>query len=384
MPKSFAKWILCTLTIALLVTCTKTDEANINYVTILPFEKDTTKISLKINNIIKFESEDVILVSPLRTIKLLHDKIYIEDSFRGFLNIFNTEGRLLKTVGKLGAGPGEFTKISDVDYNEFDSTFVVLANNDRKILRYDTDGNFMNEIPIQFFARDLSPLKDGFIVNVDFNTSSVSENANILLIDGKGSIKKRFHKYIEKNRPSSDFSGFLVSNKEGALYATSLGDTIYQITESHIYPKYFVDFGNLRVPEKVKEDISLINKLIDLAHLERPGFETDQLVILPFAHKQYLKKMIFNKITQKTIIDREMDDPLFELLSVPVGMDNNGQHQTNSDVFISEIFYEHWAYFEESKRLKILTKHPELSKYLTKLTEEDNPLLIFFEIEISN
>ncbi len=351
----------------------RNDTISDSVIVINPFLKEDFEPVIEIKKIVKLESKpDLPLVSPFWTIEFVNDKFYIADAFRGYFYIFNNDGKFLERVGKLGSGPGEFTTIFDLDFDPFDSVFVVFAHNDRKVLRYNLDGKFVNEFYIDFFAKELIPLENGFIFYVDFNSSEINDEKNILLTNTNGKIDHSYLKYIETDRPSIEFSGFLSKNNLGALYATSLEDTIYQITENALYPRYVVDFGSYRVPAKVKSDPAL-DGLIDYSILNRPGFETDKYLILPFTHKRYKNKLFYNKESGKSSIDREMENPIFQLFSVPSSSGKQGN-------FISEISFGQWFSLAQSKKDMIAVLYPELYEMLKNFTEEDNSILVIYSI----
>ena len=60
------------------------------------------------------------------------ENIYVADTSEKHVNVFDSNGRFLRTIGRAGQGPGEFGRISSIRINAHDE-LVVIDSNQRKM-----------------------------------------------------------------------------------------------------------------------------------------------------------------------------------------------------------------------------------------------------------
>jgi hypothetical protein len=132
--------------------------------------EDLPKISLKIDTIIN-QLSDSTFFSDIRSLFYYNNKFFVSDYNRDQIFILDKDLRLIKTLGRKGNGPGEFSGVSHL-YVRNDS---IYAFNDyrRSIELYDTTGEYLKTIkppsPIQ-----LSSMERYFEYNNELYLTDVS------------------------------------------------------------------------------------------------------------------------------------------------------------------------------------------------------------------
>ena len=83
------------------------------------------------------DSESHSLMSEVSKLEKVDSLFFILDKNVQKLYIYNDSGSFLKTVGRIGQGPGEYVTISDfsVDYKK--KEILILDRSGRKIIKYD-------------------------------------------------------------------------------------------------------------------------------------------------------------------------------------------------------------------------------------------------------
>jgi DNA-binding beta-propeller fold protein YncE/TolB-like protein len=80
--------------------------------------------------------------APLSLCLDKNDQIYVTDSENHRVQVFDRQGRLLRTIGRRGRGNGEFSIPTDVAVDEEGCLYVVDSRN-RRVQKFDPNGNFL-------------------------------------------------------------------------------------------------------------------------------------------------------------------------------------------------------------------------------------------------
>ena len=110
--------------------------------------------------------------------------IYVIDKKQKKIFRFNNQGNFLNTIGKLGNGPGEFSSCSSCFLNG-DTVFVSDLDT-RRIFSYTQEGNFINTIsfPFSFVYEDIVYLSNGrFLCH---RIAPAKNNRGIWIMNEKG------------------------------------------------------------------------------------------------------------------------------------------------------------------------------------------------------
>jgi hypothetical protein len=102
--------------------------------------------------------------------------IYIADSGNNRVVVFDFKGKFVKTIGRMGQGPGEFAKPTGLEIFK-DSHLAVADFNNRRIQIFDKDGNFVRAVNSkEVDVADLAFVDNKFYTIPSFGTSGFRPN----------------------------------------------------------------------------------------------------------------------------------------------------------------------------------------------------------------
>ena len=157
---------ICLLCIAvlLLTACMEKQQYKTNYLVketeIQQYNSDKLSAIVEYFDIVPLETSDDCLLGEINVIKKRAGRYYVRTNANR-LDVFNGDGKHLMKVGGVGQGPGEYAAICDFDADN-DHIYILVPG---KILRYDSNGTFQTELPIENLQwGHLRRIKNGFLI----------------------------------------------------------------------------------------------------------------------------------------------------------------------------------------------------------------------------
>ncbi len=195
---------------------------------------------------IRLEASDHSLLSNIRHIRIMNDKLYVTDKTESSVFIFTMDGKYISKISDQGQGPKEYLRISRLEVDPFNSRVLITDAFSRKLLIYDEAGRQSEVIQVDFFpmrfvsdrSRRNMHLNPGSIMR-DLSRNEIPNTHNILIIDREGNIKDSF---LEDETPqridiTNGASTSYTDNGE-LLYMPILSNIIYRIHENEAIPEY--------------------------------------------------------------------------------------------------------------------------------------------------
>ncbi len=99
--------------------------------------------------LVKPETGDSSLLKKIRQIELFENHILIKDT-RPELFVFDKEGNFVRTIGKGGQGPGEYSYCLSFALDHINKHILLKTN--VGIMRYDLYGNFIKKYDLKHIA----------------------------------------------------------------------------------------------------------------------------------------------------------------------------------------------------------------------------------------
>ena len=181
----------------------ETDESEI-----ISNNRITLKINGDINNLLQIDSiftdiktipletKDECMIEEIVKAIFYDNKLFLQDNMKRLL-VFNTNGKFLYEIGKIGRGPGEFLDIRDFDIDKEGNIYI---HSYLKILKYKNDGTFLKRFSYRF-----APTDEFYCIPFQF---AVKSNGNFYIWGGSSGIE-----YL----PDKKFFAMYEMTKDGVI-----------------------------------------------------------------------------------------------------------------------------------------------------------------------
>lgn len=235
--------------------------------------KSTTKItsiditndlqSFKTINLSEFASELEYVVlestpeSAIRPINQVYfDENYVCISAFKQISLFNKkDGQFVREIGHYGKDPSGYFHTLRNQIFEYNSSTIKVMGWNNYIFKYSFEGQILDKIPLPPYAINCNKIDEdnyiGYIPNLDG-----SQDSKLVIFDRKGSVIKKisntnvFPKLVPTTLRTNESYFFKDSN---SIYFKELfNDTIFQVSEHQILPKYAFNMDKYSPPYKNK------------------------------------------------------------------------------------------------------------------------------------
>lgn len=322
--------------------------------------------------IVPLQTTDLSLITDGAQLKFSDQFIFIESNKS--IKLFDYEGNFVKNIDRKGNGVGEYLGISDFYVDDNSKKIEVLDKRQKKILQYNHNGDYLSEIPLNFwavkFTRDTN--KDLFVYSGNERDNNNAYKFNIFDNEGKS---YRFYGIDEKKSKFLNILNLEHFYKSGdeMLFFEPFNDTIYNFKENKLKPKYVISYNGKNVPPSFYEDNNFSNVFEFFQEFKKYGyinstynaFETQTKLYFQ-CFKQSEKYLIsYDKKTSKSFSYNKIVDDLFSKgKELPFQESDITFFAENSTV----MFMVHPSWIIENKI-------NELYPNLNNLKEDDNSLL---------
>jgi len=315
------------------------------------------------------------------------------------LFIINDGGKLLRKVGHIGSGPGEYNYLKGIKVYD-DGEIEFLNRERRKLMRYSWDtGRFLEETDINFdvFPDDMIRLNDEtYILFVKFPPSRSGDFSNSIYwysIWNKEIINSAV-------KPDPRLSNYLFFGERMNLYTldkevmfyTVFRDTIYSIDKKGVVPEYIFDNGRYHISENILyNDYNEVFEFGDACTKAgciwdiRYLYETKNHFIFHYQYRNDFYNGLYNKQSGETITSNAFYDDILrmsegkthELLSIAGRTERSVFLKVPAVTLINDI-KDYRGRCKDEEWNEYLEKNPTVSELLNKLTLEDNDIIIEF------
>lgn len=330
--------------------------------------------------IVKLETNKQSLIGVIQKILFEHEKYYILDRNSQSVLIFDSNGRFINKLNKLGKGAGEYVELRDFNVDK-NGNIIILTYH--KLITYNSstfdlieERNLSRNAPYNqallfiqnqnnlfLFSGSFGLTKSNLQEKKDFAINVVDQNSNIL------------NRYFPVTFTYPFMHQTFYKSNENIYLSSTLGnDTIYCIKESHINPVIFVDFEkkitNSEMLDDRNEAFSYVKNNNLMGGITRI-YENNHYLCFAFTCGHIRKQAVYNKISKTIkIINVSSESLPFPFILVE-GVANNNFFSFANSYVIKECS-------EKNKRIKELLDR----NILSDIKESDNPIIIKFKFTI--
>lgn len=303
------------------------------------------------------------------------DKIYILDKFANSVVVFDIMGKYVSAIRPSGRGPQEYTGISDFTINREKGQLIIHAHRPGKLLFYDLNCRFQNEIIYESLVSSMVWM-DGRLILVNRGGGERNPYFTYLSFDDTGKISDKQSSSFREAVNSNQYTlGALLLRSEGLTFARRFDNTLYSLEGEEVIPRYILDFKEYNVPAHLQTfgDDEEEKKL----ELRKGGYVFSLVDV-----KETLSSVFFT--TNKAGVMRITKTPLkgeywYCFVDKDLGLEHCNMIGTEEPSNRMVCFY-HPISFLKSDMEKDKDLFPAwLAGKIKSADEEDNPLLVFYK-----
>ncbi|MDX9914193.1 MAG: 6-bladed beta-propeller, partial [Candidatus Moranbacteria bacterium] len=241
---------------------------------------------------------------PYQNVQLHDSMLFIGDENK--ILAFNLKGTFLTKFGSQGRGPGEYQDIKNFTVLKQKKKLAIFSTKIRKVLFYDFQGKYLNEINIDFLPLGLVSSGENLILSNPRGRRDKSEYKVLSVMSESGKLQHRIiNRQNEKSLEKKGKIGIggvrnqLYTLKDTIYYWESFYDTIWSISNSYkIVSKRPIFYGDDYLPFKYMFESNTKN--IELKELKKYVFiqyffETGRYMFFELANKGKLNHLIYDK-----------------------------------------------------------------------------------------
>jgi len=332
---------------------------------------------------IKLETTNESLIGDVSKIFYTNNLfIVLDNKLTNSVFIFDGKGNFISVINKLGKGPGEYTKIYDIAFDELNDVVHILDLNLEKILKYDIRGEFISEIDFDLISHDFGLIEPGYYAffNAYNSPDGINELRNLTYLTENGKVYQQYFTYKKDflhlgYGPRFNFSYF----DNQLMFVPPFSNNVYNIDKDKCSLRYHFDFGYYSIPDNFLQNYytssSFIQNIRDSPYVIflRNYCESNKLISFYIDIQDKHLIYLFNKSNHNMILS-DLRDPLL-LGSIPFAVDSEYVYQL---IDIS-IFHKALADVEKNERERTLnrikTDNPLMYYVLKNTKDNDNPIV---------
>lgn len=282
---------------------------------------------------------------------------------------FSRTGKFLTSIGTFGQGPGEYLSVMDIAINETYKYVYVVDFAGNKILIYNYDSNYIDNIPLHTWVSHIESTENQILLST-MNTTGI-EKDKLIVYDAHGKELIRFNNDIKYELQDfymyPDIKTIQILNND-VIFRQPFNDTIYTYKpqKQEIEKRFIFDFENLHMPYDILAGYDLFSSQYKNYCYVEDITESNDFIFINLSNCGKSEKYVINKSE-----------------NVTYRVDNN-----DAGIFIKESGHYFWPlWFCSGKLVSFLNaddliqrvgqvKNPILSNIISSLNEDSNPILV--------
>lgn len=325
------------------------------------------------------EKEDFIYTA--NRIEYFNNNIYLLDSGKSNLLVFDSNGNFVNKIGKRGVGPEEFRGIDDFEIDRINNEIYLLSQNDIAILVFDLNGSFLRRIRFDsFYPKSFDLFNSEFLIFDSGYDDSERKNVTITSLDGN-IISKKFPYPKDLLQMSFAYTGGVNNDSESSFYSDATSSKIYKLDSNLNYnEKFNIDFGTDSWPEDQRYNYDLFKKkssLYEISFLTNNYIINNKGFIFNYVEGSKMIRCYYNinsntSISQNNINEKE----ILNLFGLPVGFKNNNF----ISIVTNELYFELRDYYPNLDD-KIKEFNPNLYNKISTFNSSSDPILLIYNFK---
>ena len=357
--------------------------------------------SFKNIHMIQLEAKEECLISDIKRVVDVEGKVYVLTKNNEIFCFDRATGKYIRTIGRLGEGPGEYVSAMDICYDEKEKCICVVDYYKSAIHNYSLDGRFLGDrkldkdtsadVNLASYA-DCAP--DGnMLLSLHMSTNKGSRNYVYTMIrpDGTSTGVDVFSP-VKTNIGITEVSKHPIAKSEDGLrFLKFLNDTIFTLSGDEVVPFCKLNLGRKMPDKKILAKMGSYD-LLNTVKLYKSGYSLPLFEL--YEDKNYIlvltqpitlqgrENYLINKKTLEGIHIKGSAMMAVEGVMFLEGRLMPDIIDSNRNEFISW-FAPIWinCMREEifAKNLDVKLYKKEMRTFFEKADPEGNPCLVFYE-----
>lgn len=374
-------------------SCTTQTNDGLKTINIFEAEEGRISISEIVEDITYIPLASDSILAYIMNVVYFDGDYFVKDNKSKFLR-FDRDGNLLNQIGRRGRGPGEYRYASDFVIHPITGKIYISGGKPDQIMVFSRYGKFLKAIDLtKTYATSLGVSGENLFLFYLNSAEHNEENMELLDADGN-SIKSYPNKYkFERGRAMVAFSGECVTYllEDKLHFKEIFSDTIFCIDGQNMSPKLilnsedkgFTPEKRMKVIEEVSADLESLGESMTNSVKQSNLFETTNFLFYDYGYNKKGRVLIYNKSTGKTV---EIDSQEGIKNDWDGGPNIQLKMAKDDNTVFSWISAFELKRYVASNEFKIsTTKYPEKKKKLEQLAnsldENDNPVLMLVKLK---
>ena len=319
--------------------------------------------------------------------KVLYDSLqhlyFLMDTRIGrCVQIFSADGRHMGAVRRIGRGPGEFDRPTDMSLDPSRRELHIYAQNSSKIIRNDYAGRYIDELHVKYYPNDFAVHDGHYLLSMFNQLVSLRHPRYNLYITDFQLLSQKGHFVHERDREKyGDGPAFnLWPVWDGSvLYVPPHAARIYRIgRDDAISLAYDVDFGSHALPESFyregysEEQFFLERRARNSAYDLTSLYENERYLIGSFTSGTTLCTFIYSKTTGRV----KVVAGLYARLDTPVGYKPFGLNGADEVLWLVDA-----RAFTAAARRPDDIPDGAFKEFASRISDADNPVMVWYKIK---
>lgn len=325
-------------------------------------------------DIIPLEVTEECLISEIKRLEYYKNKIFISDGANARIFVFNIQGKFLKSIGRQGMGPGEYSYMGDFSFKG--DSIIIQDFWKNKYIAYDLSSEGYREIPCSMHHLEIVSFSDTSYLVSNYNQSEYGyfnlyrfNLNNSAIISTEIPFEKK-----EIDKSSYGLRRYASKFEDTAMLIYPLNDTIYTLTKNLVTPTYVIHFTSRKLPE----NLDIIDKEMLYTYVHKNKFlkgwefmQNSRNYLLGYYIDENFRYCIYDKQKNEIRVGKQLK--MKEIGDIAF----YDFYTTNDDdcFFILDADYlsNNWKYTRE--KCTNIDYKSKLDSIVSTLNEDSNPVL---------
>lgn len=208
----------------------------------------------KSTDFIALETNENSLIGSIDKIMFTDDFFAVADTRQSCIILFDYNGKHIRTIKRLGRGPQEYVQFTGATLDLENKQFVVYDDQRSRFLVYSYEGEWKATIPYKMLLADSYMVRDGYLYVVNADTMTEEE---YLVSKVKLSGDYEITPIADFTMPDKTYHQAhgekIGSYGKKVLVSERFNNTIYEVKNDKLVPRYTFDFGAQNIEKLAKE-----------------------------------------------------------------------------------------------------------------------------------